>query len=30
VKEDTLEIQGDHARRVGEKLTEIGFRVKGV
>lgn len=30
VKEDTLEIQGDHARRVGEKLAEIGFRVKGV
>jgi translation initiation factor 1 len=29
VKDETLEIQGEHAARVSAKLTELGFRVKG-
>ncbi len=29
VKEDTLEIQGNHAQKVRECLTEIGYRVRG-
>ncbi|MCC9609437.1 translation initiation factor [Blastopirellula sp. JC732] len=28
-KEDLLEIQGDHAARVRQTLTSIGYRVKG-
>lgn len=29
VKDDTLEIQGDHCARVAEVLREIGYRVRG-
>ena len=28
IQNEQLEIQGDHAQRVREKLAEIGFRVK--
>jgi translation initiation factor 1 len=28
VKEDQIEIQGDHQERVRQKLAEIGYRVK--
>lgn len=29
VKDDALEIQGDHLARIRETLAEIGYRVKG-
>ncbi len=29
VKEDSLEIQGDHRMRIRDALTEIGYRVRG-
>ena len=28
IKEDTIELQGDHLQRVRDTLSEIGFRVK--
>jgi translation initiation factor 1 len=28
LREDTLEIQGDHRERIAEKLTAMGYRVK--
>jgi translation initiation factor 1 len=28
VKEDTIEIQGDHLDKIQTKLTELGFKVK--
>jgi translation initiation factor 1 len=29
LKDEVLEIQGDHAGRIRERLTKIGYRVKG-
>ena len=29
IKEDTLEIQGNHAERIRQALREMGFRVQG-
>jgi len=28
VKDDTIEVQGDHLARLQQKLTELGYRVK--
>ena len=29
IKDDTLEIQGDHAERIRKTLAELGYRVQG-